>query len=176
MFNPDVLEWLRMAPKELLEWGKQRRIAYLTQQLDRLKYTHLSFIERYEKAKTQGERDFILLLLDDTVKDIKALSNQIYRIQNPKKGAITDADIDAARQMDIVSTLQAQIPKLTRAGSGRWKAPCLWHEEKTPSMVIYSGDKGFHCFGCGKSGDTIDMAKKALGVSFVEAVKYLIGK
>ena len=32
---------------------------------------------------------------------------------------------------------------------------CPFHEEKTPSLKIYPQTNTYHCFGCGKSGDTI---------------------
>jgi len=36
------------------------------------------------------------------------------------------------------------------------KTCCPFHEEKTPSFTIYPGTNTFHCFGCGKTGDTIE--------------------
>lgn len=35
---------------------------------------------------------------------------------------------------------------------------CPFHAEKTPSMKIY--EKGFRCYGCGESGDTIEFVRK----------------
>ena len=40
---------------------------------------------------------------------------------------------------------------VNRAGFTR----CLWHSEKTASLKIYPGDRGYHCFGCGASGSVI---------------------
>jgi len=36
------------------------------------------------------------------------------------------------------------------------KTCCPFHEEKTPSFTIYPKTNSFHCFGCDKSGDTIE--------------------
>lgn len=47
---------------------------------------------------------------------------------------------------------------------------CFLHNEKTPSMKIYDGDRGFHCFGCGATGDVIDFVKSLFGIEFREAV------
>ena len=33
---------------------------------------------------------------------------------------------------------------------------CPFHAEKTPSCKVYDGERGFYCFGCGKSGDVVD--------------------
>lgn len=36
------------------------------------------------------------------------------------------------------------------------KTCCPFHEEKTPSFTVYPKTNTFHCFGCDKSGDTIE--------------------
>src|SRR5258707_1237711 len=50
---------------------------------------------------------------------------------------------------DVVS----RVVTLKKAGAGRLKGLCPFHNEKTPSFNV-DADKGFYkCFGCGKSGD-----------------------
>jgi len=41
-------------------------------------------------------------------------------------------------------------------GNNRWKAVCCFHSEKTPSLKI-TKDGVFHCFGCQRSGNLIDL-------------------
>ena len=36
-------------------------------------------------------------------------------------------------------------------------------------MKIYTGDKGFYCFGCGCSGDIFDFVKNIFNINFAEA-------
>lgn len=36
------------------------------------------------------------------------------------------------------------------------KTNCLFHEDKTPSLVLYHETKTYKCFGCGAKGDIID--------------------
>lgn len=48
---------------------------------------------------------------------------------------------------------------------------CPFHAEKTASMKIYAGDKGYSCFGCGDSGDIISFVKKLFGLSFPDTLK-----
>lgn len=50
------------------------------------------------------------------------------------------------------------------------KARCLWHSEKTASMHFYSDTNKVHCFGCGKSADSIDVYMQMFNCSFKEAV------
>jgi DNA primase len=48
---------------------------------------------------------------------------------------------------------------------------CPLHSEKTPSMKIYDGDRGFHCFGCGEHGDVITFVQKVFGLTFQETLQ-----
>ena len=52
-------------------------------------------------------------------------------------------------------------------------ACCPFHREKTASFKVYKGDRGWHCFGCGESGDVIDFVQKYFGLSFNEAIAKL---
>ena len=62
---------------------------------------------------------------------------------------------------------------LRASGSGRWVAPCPFHQETKPSFSVVP-DKGFfHCFGCGASGDLIDFYCKINGLEFKEGLKQL---
>ena len=47
---------------------------------------------------------------------------------------------------------------------------CPFHSENTPSLKIYPGNRGFHCFGCGAHGDVITFVMKYLNLSFAQAV------
>ena len=51
------------------------------------------------------------------------------------------------------------------------KLHCLWHEDKTPSLHIYSD--GYHCFACGAHGDHIDWLMTIHHYDFAEAVREL---
>ena len=57
------------------------------------------------------------------------------------------------------------------------KALCPFHDDKSPSLVIYSsrdhGRQHFYCFACGAHGDAIDLVKEQLKVGFKEAVDWL---
>ncbi len=48
---------------------------------------------------------------------------------------------------------------------------CPFHHEKTASMRVYDGDKGYHCFGCGAHGnDVINFVQQYFDISFSDAV------
>ncbi len=50
-------------------------------------------------------------------------------------------------------------------------ALCPFHADKRrPSMKIYDGNRGYCCFSCGESGDTINFVMKFFGIKFNEAL------
>lgn len=50
---------------------------------------------------------------------------------------------------------------------------CPFHGERTPSLKLYDGDRGFFCFGCGKGGSVVDFVGELFGLSPMEAVRKL---
>lgn len=51
------------------------------------------------------------------------------------------------------------------------KTHCLFHSEKTASMQVYDGEKGFYCFGCGARGDALDIVQKLFDLTVEEAAR-----
>ena len=48
---------------------------------------------------------------------------------------------------------------------------CFSHNERTPSMKVYKGNGGYHCFGCGAHGSIIDFVMQYFGLNFKDAIK-----
>lgn len=81
--------------------------------------------------------------------------------------------IQAVReQTDLVELIRAYVPSLKKTGIN-YKAPCPFHQEKTPSFMVHPQKQYYHCFGCGAHGDAIRFAQEYLKLSFVEAVQFL---
>lgn len=76
---------------------------------------------------------------------------------------------EAANQTSILSLYSFQ--KLRKFGL-RYTALCPFHNEDTPSFVIYP-DNSFYCFGCQVHGDAIDFMKLLKNCGFKEAVDSL---
>ena len=55
----------------------------------------------------------------------------------------------------------------------RNEALCVFHNEKTPSLVAYTKNNSFYCFGCHVGGSVIDLAIKLFGLERLEAAKKL---
>lgn len=50
---------------------------------------------------------------------------------------------------------------------------CPLHGEKTPSLRVYDGTRGWKCFGCGKGSSIVDFVMFYFGLSFADAQKKL---
>lgn len=47
---------------------------------------------------------------------------------------------------------------------------CPFHQgDNHGSLKVYDGDRGWHCFGCGRGGSVIDFTMELFGISFREA-------
>ncbi|WP_247878980.1 DNA primase [Azospirillum brasilense] len=65
--------------------------------------------------------------------------------------------------------------RLIRAGR-EYKAPCPFHNEKSPSFYVNDQKGFFHCFGCGAHGDIIGFVMRHDNLAFPEAVEALAGE
>ncbi len=66
---------------------------------------------------------------------------------------------------------------LTLKKSGvNFKAPCPFHNEKTPSFVVSPERQIWHCFGCGAGGDLFSFLMEKEGMDFKEALEILAKK
>jgi len=50
---------------------------------------------------------------------------------------------------------------------------CPFHAEKTPSLKIFRGDKGWKCFGCGAGSSVIDFVMRYFRLDFKNAQRKL---
>jgi DNA primase len=70
--------------------------------------------------------------------------------------------------IDLVSVVESAGIELKRTGS-RHIGRCPLHDDHDPSFVVFS-DNRFRCFGCGESGDAIDLVQKVYRCDFKEAL------
>jgi len=85
---------------------------------------------------------------------------------------ITPDSIEALKaRLDIVDVVGSYI-ELKRAGSS-FKAPCPFHDEKSPSFTVNPSRQKYHCFGCGAGGDSINFVMEYEKLSYPEAIEKL---
>lgn len=108
--------------------------------------TELGFLEACAEAS------------DKRISGYKRILNRCVYVKNTNEGY----DLATAKTTPISNYI-----KFNRAGF----ANCIWHNEKTPSMKYYEENNMVHCFGCGKSGDVLDVIMEMRGVTLPEAIK-----
>ena len=72
---------------------------------------------------------------------------------------------------DIVEVVSGFVT-LKRSGRN-FKAPCPFHQEKTPSFMVSPDKQIFHCFGCGAGGNVFGFLMKVEKKDFRETVETL---
>jgi hypothetical protein len=91
----------------------------------------------------------------------KAPSSRRYR------GISYTTPINTAKEAVPVIELADRLvgPGQMRRVGEKWvgRCPLPGHEERTPSFTVYPGDGGWHCFGCLRGGDVVDLAALAWG-------------
>ena len=75
---------------------------------------------------------------------------------------------------DIVSVISEYVQ--IKQNGKYFVCNCPFHHEKTPSFFIYPETNTFHCFGCGKHGDSISFIMEMDSVNYVEALTKLSDK
>ena len=101
------------------------------------------------------------IYLEETLKMSREREDRLIRKMTARNSAV--GDIDKAKQFPIDQLIEIK----------HGFAKCLWHTEKQASMKYYEKENRCHCFSCGKSFDSIDIAQKVWGLSFKETIKKL---
>src|SRR5687768_4607845 len=85
-----------------------------------------------------------------------------------------DAVAEVRERTDIVELVGLYV-QLKRAGRS-YKGLCPFHQEKTPSFIVFPDSQNFHCFGCGKGGDVFTFYQSVEHVEFREALQELASR
>jgi len=153
---------LKAMRDEQPEEAKKARIRYLRQKKNSAKQRLDDVHEMYVWASRDGaSREALQELIDSGIRiknEYDGYAKALRAVQHNEEG-ITDDMIARAREYPISRILSV---------NNRGFAKCIWHEEDTPSM--YTKKNYAHCFGCGKSGDSIDVYRALNGCGFKEAV------
>ncbi len=78
-----------------------------------------------------------------------------------------------AQQADIVAIIGEHV-RLKKVGSV-WRGPCPFHQGTNANFSVMPRG-GYTCFVCGEKGSVFTFVQKRLGMTFVEAVKYVGAK
>jgi DNA primase len=74
-------------------------------------------------------------------------------------------------RLDIVDVIGQRV-QLRKAGRS-FKGLCPFHQEKTPSFIVFPDSQTFHCFGCHAGGDLFNYVMQQERIDFSEALQTL---
>lgn len=82
--------------------------------------------------------------------------------------------VEAARRVSIL-----QIAKRLRLGEpvpsgGEYLVCCPLHDDHDPSLRLNAERNIWYCFVCGEGGDGIKLVQRARGLTFVDAVRWIV--
>ncbi len=71
--------------------------------------------------------------------------------------------LEAVKAAVRIEDVAAHYTTTRLLGNGRLLAHCIApdHEDRTPSMTVYTDSQRFRCFGCGLHGDLVDLERVA---------------
>ena len=79
---------------------------------------------------------------------------------------------DVKSRLDILEVVSGYVP-LNRSGRS-YKAPCPFHQEKTPSFFVFPDRQTWRCFGaCATGGDVFSFVMLAENLEFAEVLNRL---
>jgi len=80
---------------------------------------------------------------------------------------------DLVCRVDLAAIISERVS--LKKGGNTYKARCPFHDEKTPSFVVYNEDQPprYHCYGCGAHGNAIDFIRETEHLGFSDAVEAL---
>lgn len=85
---------------------------------------------------------------------------------------IPDSVVEEVRQRGDLVELVAEHTRLKRSGR-TFRGPCPLHGGEGPNFSVDPAKNIFKCFTCGEGGDLFSFPMKMLGMSFVEAIRYV---
>lgn len=80
--------------------------------------------------------------------------------------------VDDAKRQHNITDVMAKHAKVTKAGR-EGVSLCAFHQEKSASMRLNDARGTYHCFGCGASGDIVQLVMHLQGLDFMGAMRWL---
>ena len=75
-------------------------------------------------------------------------------------------------RLDVIACLSHFGVSVPASGRNVVACLCPFHEERTPSFMVYKSDNRAWCFGCNRGGDVLDLTRRFQDCSTSEAVAY----
>lgn len=156
--NRDInLSWVEEVP---LEERDRMKHLFLEDEIPRVKREFLEGCMEYAQRPDKRLGYWQKIYLEELERKLKKLSMDEKVLVGKAEGVSTEK-IAKAREFPITEILK------TRKGM----ALCPFHNEKNPSMDVRKNF--YYCYGCGETGDVIDLMMKMEHLTFHQAVERL---
>lgn len=180
------IDWLDVFP-EALSVIKEKIQEYLSdaQKITSQRDQHVQLITQESAGEERQIRMYLCQAFYNSV--IDEIYQQIFRLTGEVKkhkgltqpsyssaSPISAQDIETARSVSLLTLIERDGHQLRRAGKN-WTTQCCFHEDKSPSLVIYPESNRFHCFSCQAHGDGIKYLMDSCKLNFIDAILYLKG-
>jgi DNA primase len=146
---------------------------------------HARIVNLPEELGDGGDVTDFFVRLHHTPEDFERLLSEA----SPVPPALRpDAHEHQASEVEIDGTPRERIERLKRMheivdvvsryvtlrpSPGPHMGLCPFHEDKVPSLAVYTSTQTFYCFGCGKRGDVITFIREVERLSFPAALEFL---
>ncbi len=86
--------------------------------------------------------------------------------------------MDFTERVRDAASIEQLVGELTelKANGTRRVGLCPFHQEDSPSFVVYPSQQSWHCFGCGRGGSAFDLVMVERSLDVWESVQYLAGR
>ncbi len=85
---------------------------------------------------------------------------------------IPDNVIEDIKMRNDIADVIGTYVTLKRAGSNM-TGLCPFHNEKTPSFVVFRATQSFYCFGCAAAGDVVTFIRRIENLEYVDSLRFL---
>ena len=125
----------------------------------------------FVRLKRRSE-EFVRLL--DAAHPAKPLARQERQRRGPVQGmnSVLAKRIQRIKDSMPIAEVIGQYVNLRPSGR-TLLGHCPFHDDRTPSFVIYPHSETFHCFGCRAHGDVISFIQQMEGMSFGQTLEVL---
>ncbi len=84
-------------------------------------------------------------------------------LDDPEPGYMFRKALEAVKTAVPIEQVAAEYGEFKLLGNGRLLGRCVApdHQDRTPSLTVFTGKGRFKCFGCGLFGDVVDLERIA---------------
>lgn len=114
---------------------------------------------------------------DSLLKTAQPLPQQERAVSSNSEACRTvgqiDEEVDRLKSLVAIEDIIARYVPLHRSTQNYLTGRCPFHQDRTPSFVVYPETQSFYCFGCREHGDVLSFLMRMEHLTFPEALKVL---